>query len=51
MMLLEMGLIVGGVPFGWMGRKSERVIALVGRGLTWTVRLMLFLLWLSLGAD
>lgn len=50
-MLLEMGLIVGGVPFGWMGRKSERVIALVGRGLTWTVRLMLFLLGLSLGAD
>ena len=50
-MLLEMGLIVGGVPFGWMGRKSERVIALVGRGLTWSVRLMLFLLGLSLGAD
>lgn len=50
-MLLEMGLIVGGVPFGWMGRKSERVIASVGRGLTWSVRLMLFLLGLSLGAD
>ncbi len=50
-MLLEMGLVAAGVPFGWLWRNSARVIAFVGRGLTWTVRLMLFLLGLSLGAD
>ncbi len=50
-MLLEMGLVAAGVPFGWLWRNSVRVIAFVGRGLTWTVRLMLFLLGLSLGAD
>lgn len=43
-MLLEMGLVAAGVPFGWLWRNSARVIAFVGRGLTWTVRLMLFLL-------
>ena len=48
-MLLEMGLVAAGVPFGWLWRNSVRVIAFVGRGLTWTVRLMLFLLGLSLG--
>ena len=46
-----MGLVAAGVPFGWLWRNSVRVIAFVGRGLTWTVRLMLFLLGLSLGAD
>ena len=50
-MLLEMGLVAAGVPFGWLWRNSARIIAFVGRGLTWTVRLMLFLLGLSLGAD
>lgn len=50
-MLLEMGLIVGGVPAGWLLRANRQAHAAVGFILTWAVRLLLFLLGLSLGAD
>lgn len=50
-MLLEMGLIIGGVPAGWLLRKSRQAQAAVGFILTWAVRLLLFLLGLSLGGD
>ena len=50
-MLLEIGLVAGGVPVGWLWRKSSRAMALVNSSLTWSVRIMLCLLGLALGAD
>lgn len=50
-MILEMGLIAGGVPAGWFLRHSRSVVGAVNRALGWTVRIMLFLLGLSLGLD
>ena len=50
-MLLEMGLIVAGIPAGWLLRRSEKAKALVGRILTWAVWALLFMLGLALGAD
>lgn len=50
-MLLEMGLIAGGVPAGWMLRGCGRIVKGVNAALNWTVRAMLFLLGLSLGLD
>lgn len=50
-MLLEMGIIVAGIPAGWMLRKSDRAKSAVGRVLTWAVWALLFLLGLALGSD
>lgn len=50
-MLLEIGLIAGGVPAGWVLRNNIRAIRLVNSFLSWTVRIMLFLLGLALGLD
>ncbi|HJD96064.1 lysine exporter LysO family protein [Mailhella massiliensis] len=50
-MILEMGLIAGGVPAGWLFRRRETVVRRVNTALGWTVRIMLFLLGLSLGLD
>ena len=50
-MFLEIGLIAGGVPAGWALRNRPRVVRWVNEFLSWTVRLMLFLLGLALGLD
>ena len=50
-MLLEIGLIAGGVPAGWTLRRNERAVCWVNECLSWTVRIMLFLLGLALGLD
>ena len=50
-MLLEMGLIAGGIPAGWALRCREGVVRRVNAALGWTVRIMLFLLGLALGLD
>lgn len=50
-MLLEIGLIAGGVPAGWLLRNNAPLVRAVNDVLTWTVRVMLFLLGLALGLD
>lgn len=50
-MILEMGLIVAGIPAGWLLRKNAKAQAAVGQVLTWAVRILLFLLGLSLGSN
>lgn len=50
-MLLEMGLIAGGIPAGWWLRRKAAVVRRVNEALAWTVRIMLFLLGLALGLD
>ena len=50
-MLLEIGLIDGGVPAGWTLRNCARAVRWVNEFLSWTVRIMLFLLGLALGLD
>ena len=50
-MLLEMGLIAGGIPAGWCLRRNAAVVRIVNTALGWTVRIMLFLLGMSLGLD
>lgn len=50
-MLLEMGLIAGGIPAGWLLRRRAFVVKLANAALGWTVRIMLFFLGLSLGLD
>ena len=50
-MLLEVGLVAIGVPFGWLSRKSATAQKTVGHILTWVVRLLLLVLGISLGAD
>lgn len=50
-MLLEMGLIAGGIPAGWCLRRNAVVVGMVNAALGWTVRIMLFLLGLSIGLD
>ena len=50
-MLLEMGLIAGGIPAGWALRRHAAVVRVVNAALGWTVRVMLFLLGLSIGLD
>lgn len=50
-MILEMGLIAGGIPAGWALRRRAAVVRGVNTALGWTVRIMLFLLGLSLGLD
>lgn len=50
-MLLEMGLIAGGIPAGWGLRRNASVVKWVNEALAWTVRIMLFLLGMALGLD
>lgn len=50
-MLAEIGCLVLGVPVGYALRRQGWIIRLTDRVLTWSVRLLLFLLGLSLGAD
>lgn len=50
-MVLEMGLIMAGIPAGWLLRRNERAKALVGRVLAWAVWALLFMLGLALGSD
>ena len=50
-MLLEIGLIAGGIPAGWGMRHCPRIVRWVNEFLSWTVRIMLFLLGLALGLD
>jgi uncharacterized membrane protein YbjE (DUF340 family) len=50
-MLLEVGLIAGGIPAGWAMRQCPRIVRWVNECLSWTVRIMLFLLGLALGLD
>lgn len=50
-MLLEIGLIVAGIPAGWLLRRSQRAKSAVGRVLTGAVWALLFLLGLALGSD
>ena len=50
-MLLEVGLIIGGIPVGWLLRKNRTAQKVSGEMLNWTVRALLFLLGLSLGSD
>lgn len=50
-MIVELGCIVAGVPLGYVLRHKEGIARSVDFVLTWTVRLMLFLLGLALGAD
>lgn len=50
-MLLEMGLIAAGIPAGWLLRRRRAAREGVDRILTWAVRILLFLLGLSLGTD
>lgn len=50
-MIVELGCIVAGVPLGYALRHRERVVHAIDVILTWTVRLLLFLLGLGLGAD
>ena len=50
-MVLEIALIAGGVPAGWLLRKNSKAVRVVNTFLGWTVRAMLFLLGLALGLD
>lgn len=50
-MLLEMGLVVAGIPAGYVLRRKEKAKVLVGRLLTWAVWALLFMLGLALGSD
>jgi uncharacterized membrane protein YbjE (DUF340 family) len=50
-MLLEIGIIAAGVPAGWLLRRRGPVRIAADKTLTWSVRILLFLLGLSLGSD
>lgn len=50
-MLLEIGLIVAGVPVGFLLRNSQPVLKVMSKVNTWSVLLLLFFLGLSLGSD
>lgn len=50
-MLMEVGLIAAGIPVGWLLRKHEKAQQVVAASLTWTVRIMLFLLGFALGGN
>lgn len=50
-MLLEIGLVTGGIPLGWLLRKRNQARIIVGRVLTWSVWALLFLLGSSLGGN
>ena len=50
-MLTEMSFLILGVPVGYALRKHSLVIKMTDHVLTWSVRILLFLLGLALGAD
>lgn len=50
-MLVEMSCLVLGVPVGFLLRKQPLVIRLTDQVLTWSVRVLLLLLGVALGAD
>ena len=50
-MLVEMSCLVLGVPVGFLLRKQPLVIRMTDQVLTWSVRVLLLLLGLALGAD
>lgn len=50
-MLLEMGLVVAGIPAGYVLRRKERARAAVAWLLTRAVWALLFMLGLALGSD
>lgn len=50
-MLVEIGCLVLGVPVGFLLRRKPLVVKLTDQVLTWSVRILLLLLGLALGAD
>lgn len=50
-MLVEMSCLVLGVPVGFLLRKQPLVIRMTDQVLTWSVRVLLLLLGVALGAD
>ena len=50
-MLVEMSCLVLGVPVGFLLRKQPLAIRLTDQVLTWSVRVLLLLLGVALGAD
>ena len=50
-MIVEMGCLILGVPVGFLLRRKPLVIKLTDQVLTWSVRILLLLLGLALGAD
>lgn len=50
-MIVELGCIVVGVPVGYALRHVAGIEPVLDTVLTWTVRVLLFLLGLALGAD
>lgn len=50
-MLIEMTCLVGGVPVGYLLRSRRAVVRATERSLVWSVRILLFLLGLSLGGN
>ena len=50
-MIVEMGCLILGVPMGFLLRRKPLVIKITDQVLTWSVRILLLLLGLALGAD
>ena len=50
-MLLEIGIIAAGIPAGWLFRGCKPARVAADKTLIWSVRILLFLLGLSMGAD
>ena len=50
-MIVEMGCLVLGVPVGFLLRRKPLAIKITDQVLTWSVRILLLLLGLALGAD
>ncbi len=50
-MFTSIYVLVAGIPFGYLFRKSRRTVSLTDRLLTFSVWVLLFLLGLGLGAD
>ena len=50
-MIAEIGCLVLGVPLGYALRNKPGIIHLTDQTLTWSVRILLFLLGLALGAN
>lgn len=50
-MIVEMGCLVLGVPVGFLLRRQPLIVAATDQVLAWSVRILLLLLGLALGAD
>ena len=50
-MIVEMGCLILGVPVGFLLRRKPLVIKITDQVLTWSVRILLLLRGLALGAD